>query len=305
MRAKLTYAVPAAVLVFYFVLVGSRGVLLIAARHPAHRRLRRGRPGPAADRRLVPLADHPVRPHAEPAGRELEAEGGLPVDELVPTPAAGSTATRPTRCSPGARRRPRTAPDDWRSWFRLAVAYHDARDTPRARKAMQRAIALHDGQAGHAPEPRRTGRVRPRRRRRGPPDGQRRGRYSSAQPSIGVRGHGRSLGPGQEVRVVVGDQRPQRLAAAPHHDQRLPLDRARAAPATSPAAAPCAPTRPGATAGSSCGRSPPGARPARSPTRRPAAAAARSDHQQRRRAAAPRRRRAAPANAMISAASST
>jgi len=37
------------------------------------------------------------------------------------------------------------APDDWRSWFRLAVAYHDARDTPRARKAMQRAIALHDG----------------------------------------------------------------------------------------------------------------------------------------------------------------
>ena len=37
------------------------------------------------------------------------------------------------------------APDDWRNWFRLAVAYHDARDTPRARKAMQRAIALHDG----------------------------------------------------------------------------------------------------------------------------------------------------------------
>ncbi|NEE33487.1 tetratricopeptide repeat protein, partial [Streptomyces sp. SID7982] len=35
------------------------------------------------------------------------------------------------------------APDDWRTWFRLAVAYQDARDTPRARKAMQRAIALH------------------------------------------------------------------------------------------------------------------------------------------------------------------
>lgn len=45
-----------------------------------------------------------------------------------------------------ARRRAETedAPGDWRCWFRLAVAYHDARDTPRARKAMQRAIALHD-----------------------------------------------------------------------------------------------------------------------------------------------------------------
>lgn len=43
------------------------------------------------------------------------------------------------------RRREETedTPDDWRCWFRLAVAYQDARDTPRARKAMQRAIALH------------------------------------------------------------------------------------------------------------------------------------------------------------------
>ena len=64
--------------------------------------------------------------------------------------AAGSTATRPTRSSPRRKAETEAAPDDWRSWFRLAVAYHDARDTPRARKAMQRAIALHDGQARRA-----------------------------------------------------------------------------------------------------------------------------------------------------------
>ena len=29
----------------------------------------------------------------------------------------------------------------------LAIAYHDARDTPRARKAMQRAIALREGRS--------------------------------------------------------------------------------------------------------------------------------------------------------------
>ncbi|GAI68365.1 unnamed protein product, partial [marine sediment metagenome] len=43
------------------------------------------------------------------------------------------------------------APDDWRNWFRLAVAYFDARDTPRARKAMQRAIRLHDAEAAAGP----------------------------------------------------------------------------------------------------------------------------------------------------------
>ena len=36
------------------------------------------------------------------------------------------------------------APEDWRAWFRLAVAYDAARDRRRARAAMRRAIALHD-----------------------------------------------------------------------------------------------------------------------------------------------------------------
>ena len=34
------------------------------------------------------------------------------------------------------------APQDWRAWFRLASAYGEARDTPRGRRAMRRAIAL-------------------------------------------------------------------------------------------------------------------------------------------------------------------
>lgn len=34
-------------------------------------------------------------------------------------------------------------PDDWRAWYRLALAYGDARDTARGRRAMRRAIALH------------------------------------------------------------------------------------------------------------------------------------------------------------------
>ncbi|RFU83743.1 hypothetical protein DY218_26190 [Streptomyces triticagri] len=144
MRAKITYFLLAAVLVVYFVLVGSRGVLLIR-----EGTLLTVTFGVAV--LILPLIGiwflWKTTQFARRAGQlaaELEAEGGLPVDELQRTP--GGRIDRDSADAVFARRRAETedAPEDWRSWFRLAVAYHDARDTPRARKAMQRAIALHD-----------------------------------------------------------------------------------------------------------------------------------------------------------------
>ncbi|GCD42603.1 tetratricopeptide repeat protein [Streptomyces paromomycinus] len=147
MRAKITYCVLAAVLVVYFVLVGSRGVLLI----------KQGTVLTVAFGVAVLILPfiglwflwHTTQ-FARKAGRlarELEAEGGLPVDELKRTP--GGRIDRDSADEVFDRRRAETerAPEDWRAWFRLAVAYHDARDTPRARKAMQRAIALHEGKS--------------------------------------------------------------------------------------------------------------------------------------------------------------
>jgi cytochrome c-type biogenesis protein CcmH/NrfG len=145
MRAKLSYAVTAAVLVFYFVLVGSRGVMLIETGTVITVTF-----GIAV--LILPVIGlwflwkntQFVR-NANRLAAELDAEGGLPVDELRRTP--GGRIDRDSADEVFAKRRTETeaTPDDWRSWFRLAVAYHDARDTPRARKAMQRAIALHDG----------------------------------------------------------------------------------------------------------------------------------------------------------------
>ncbi|MFF3269312.1 hypothetical protein ACFYWU_00035 [Streptomyces chrestomyceticus] len=145
MRAKITYCVLAAVLVVYFVLVGSRGVLLIEQGTVLTVAF-----GVAV--LILPFIGlwflwHTTQ-FARKAGRlarELEAEGGLPVDELKRTP--GGRIDRDSADEVFDRRRAETerAPEDWRAWFRLAVAYHDARDTPRARKAMQRAIALHEG----------------------------------------------------------------------------------------------------------------------------------------------------------------
>jgi tetratricopeptide (TPR) repeat protein len=145
MRAKITYVVTAAVLVVYFVLVGSRGLLLIEQ-------------GTALTVTFgVAVLILPVIglwflwkntqfvQRANRLAAELDAEGALPVDELARTP--GGRIDRDSADAVFLKRKAETedSPDDWRCWFRLAVAYHDARDTPRARKAMQRAIALHDG----------------------------------------------------------------------------------------------------------------------------------------------------------------
>ncbi|GGR99363.1 MULTISPECIES: hypothetical protein [Streptomyces] len=145
MRAKITYLVTAAVLVFYFVLVGSRGVMLIQAGSLITVTF-----GVAV--LILPVIGlwflwkntEFVR-KANQLAAELEAEGGLPVDELKRLPSG--RIDRDSADEVFARRKAETeaSPGDWRCWFRLAVAYHDARDTPRARKAMQRAIALHDG----------------------------------------------------------------------------------------------------------------------------------------------------------------
>jgi cytochrome c-type biogenesis protein CcmH/NrfG len=150
MRAKLSYAITAAVLVFYFVLVGSRGIMLIQTGTIVTVTF-----GVAV--LVLPVIGlwflwkntQFVR-KANQLAAELDAEGGLPVDELKRTP--GGRIDRDSADEVFAKRKAETeaSPDDWRSWFRLAVAYHDARDTPRARKAMQRAIALHDGRTVEA-----------------------------------------------------------------------------------------------------------------------------------------------------------
>ncbi|MFG2717975.1 hypothetical protein ACGFW5_06675 [Streptomyces sp. NPDC048416] len=143
MRAKITYLITAAVLVFYFVLAGTRGLWLLEEGTWITIPL-----GVAV--LILPLvgiwflwANTRFVTQANRLAAELDAEGGLPVDELVRT--TGGRIDRDSADAVFARRKAETedAPDDWRCWFRLAVAYQDARDTPRARKAMQRAIALH------------------------------------------------------------------------------------------------------------------------------------------------------------------
>lgn len=148
MRAKITYFLTAAVLVVYFLLVGSRGLMLI--QQGTWITVTFG-----AAVLILPFIgiwflwmNTRFVTRANRLAAELEAEGGLPVDELERD--QYGRILRDSADEVFARRKAETedAPGDWRTWFRLAVAYHDARDTPRARKAMQRAIALHQAHAG-------------------------------------------------------------------------------------------------------------------------------------------------------------
>ncbi len=75
-------------------------------------------------------------------GQILSAEGGLPAYR------GGLTASgRPIKADADAAfgeyaQEVERAPQDWRSWFRLAIAYDDARDRKRARSAMRQAAKL-------------------------------------------------------------------------------------------------------------------------------------------------------------------
>ena len=80
----------------------------------------------------------------ERLGERLAREGGLPeVPEDVPRlPSGRLTREAADALFEQRRAEVEAAPQDWRAWFRLGTAYGDARDTPRGRTAMRRAVRL-------------------------------------------------------------------------------------------------------------------------------------------------------------------
>lgn len=80
-------------------------------------------------------------------GRTLGAEGGLPPDDLPRTPSGRIERAAADERFEEYRAEVAGDPDDWRNWYRLAIAYDDARDRRRAREAMRTAIRLHSSNA--------------------------------------------------------------------------------------------------------------------------------------------------------------
>lgn len=143
MRTKVVVVVLVALCLLYAVLVGQRGWLLLTSGEPVGVAL-------GAALVVVPvlvvlgvLREVRFGAQTERMGRALEAEGGLPPDDLPRTP--GGRVVRAAADEAFARYRAEAdaAPDDWRTWFRLALAYDAAGDRRRARSAMRHAASLH------------------------------------------------------------------------------------------------------------------------------------------------------------------
>ena len=81
----------------------------------------------------------------EKMGRTLESEGGLPVDDLPRSPGGRVDRAVADAQFETYRAEAEAAPEDWRSWYRLALAYDASGDRTRARGTMRRAAGMFHG----------------------------------------------------------------------------------------------------------------------------------------------------------------
>jgi hypothetical protein len=144
MTAKRAAIVIAVVFAAYAGLLGWRGVLLIGTGDPVAVVL-----GIAV--LVIPVLgaylvwrELQFGRRTEVLARELEAVGGLPVDDLPRRPSGRIDRAAADAAFVKYKAEAEAAPEDWRVWFRLSTAYDAAGDRRRARSTMRTAIAHHD-----------------------------------------------------------------------------------------------------------------------------------------------------------------
>ena len=142
MKGRVAAGLMALLLVFYLVLVGWRAVLFLQSGEIAGILI-------GAALLVLPLvgvwalvAELRFGRNSERLVRRLEAEGGLPVEQLPIRPSGRPVRDEADAEFPVYRAAVDAAPDDWRAWFRLGLAYNSSGDRRRARGAIRTAIAL-------------------------------------------------------------------------------------------------------------------------------------------------------------------
>ncbi len=142
MSARIAVAVMAALLALYIVLVGQRAWLLLTSGD-----------GIAVAMGVVLVVLPAIAAwalgrelwfgvRAQQVGRRLEAEGGLPQDEVAVRPSGRVRREDGDAVFPKYRADAEAHPGDWRAWYRLGLAYDAAGDRRRAREAVRTAIRL-------------------------------------------------------------------------------------------------------------------------------------------------------------------
>ena len=142
MRTKIAVGVTAGLLLIYLVFAVRYGALLIGTGEPVGI-------GMGVALFVLPLiavwalvVELRFAIRAERLGIRLEAEGGLPAEELPLRPSGRIDPAAAAELFPVYRAATEAAPEDWRTWFRLGLAYDAAGDRRRARWATRQAIRL-------------------------------------------------------------------------------------------------------------------------------------------------------------------
>ncbi len=142
-KTKIWVALICLLLVFYMVVMMQRAVLLLGDSDWVAKLL-------GVSYFVIPLvaawaliSEVRFGATSEQMANILEAEGGLPEDNLPRTPAGRIIREAADREFEKYRTETEAAPENWRSWFRLSCAYDAAGDRKRARASMRDAVRLY------------------------------------------------------------------------------------------------------------------------------------------------------------------
>lgn len=148
MKARNVALVMTAALVVYLVLLGARGVELIATGTGAGIALGVGVLVLPLLGLWMVVATWQSGTRIQHLARRLDAEGGLPdVDDLPRRPSGRVDRAAADAWFEERRAELEQHPEDWRYWYRLAHAYDLAGDRRRARATMRKALDLEAAEA--------------------------------------------------------------------------------------------------------------------------------------------------------------
>lgn len=144
MRTKVTVALLLTVLAFYCLLVTAKGIDLIREGGVIAVLLGLALIISAVLGILLAWREVQFGRRTAVLGAVLAEEGGLPVDDLPRRPSGRVDRAAADAVFSQRRAETEADPGDWRTWYRLALAYDAAGDRTRARAAARHALALYD-----------------------------------------------------------------------------------------------------------------------------------------------------------------
>jgi hypothetical protein len=147
-RTKIWVGAVTLLLVFYLVVAFQRSVLLLGDPNLVAKAIGAGYLVLPVIGAWALIRELMFGARTEQMAKVLEAEGGLPVDNLPRTPAGRIIREAADLEFEKYREEAEAAPGDWRSWFRLSCAYDAAGDRKRARASMRDAVRLFRGMPG-------------------------------------------------------------------------------------------------------------------------------------------------------------